>query len=544
MSTAIIASTILFLIGVFTFIRKRLLRYLRYLQQEEYQNFRFFTWLRKNPGSDTRGTLVLLIAFFLAALLPTSASISFAIVAPLAGLALATIGFKEEDPRNTGKIKLNMTERALRTHQVTLGINVALLLLITYSSHLSFECFSCIFLFIIFLFQLLPYLLIFANVALSPVERYLQTKFLNEAKAIVRTAHPYIIGVTGSYGKTSVKSYLGEVLNLALAPTFVPPKSFNTLMGITKEIRTRLNASFRFAVIEMGAYRRGSIRAVCKLTPPSAAIVTAVGVCHLERFGSAENVFLAKSELPQALPTDGVLVCNGDDPGARRIATENHRPKTYLYGFLKERGSLDCVGSDLRISRAGTSFNVTWQEIRYEIQTKLLGMGAASNLLATFTMAVALGANPATVIAALANIQPVPNRLALRVVGDITYLDDAYNSNPTGFRTALETLQALDATRRILMTPGMIELGSEQFRYNKEIAQVAAKICDLIVVVGPTNRTALLDGLAVENFPTEKILTVATRKEAFDTLAANQKAGDVILIENDLPDLYEEVVRF
>jgi UDP-N-acetylmuramoyl-tripeptide--D-alanyl-D-alanine ligase len=144
----------------------------------------------------------------------------------------------------------------------------------------------------------------------------------------------------------------------------------------------------------------------------------------------------------------------------------------------------------------------------------------------------------------MANLEPVDNRLVLDTKSPVAYLRDAYNSNPTGFVAALEVLQALPATRRVLMTPGMIELGDQQFDHNKAAAQMAAGICDLVIIVGVINREALLAGLREANYPEEKTLVVDNRDQAFSAVSSRCSKGDLVLIENDLGDLHEGKVRF
>lgn len=520
----------------FAFAYKRLLRYLRYFQQEEYDTRRFVPWIFRTGSFDKRGTLAVIFSFVL---LVVFSSVTAAALALSALLILIFV--IEKDPRQTGKIRLNMTERARRIFNVAAAIFtalfVALILITEYQSLDSFVGH-------ILLIQLIPAHLVLANFILSPFERRVKERFKGEAKAMLDSIAPYTIGITGSYGKTSTKAALGEILNTALGPTFCPPKSINTEMGITREIRENLNSNHKYAVIEMGAYNVGSIKRLCNLTPPKAGIVTVVGMAHLERYGTVERVYKAKSELPQALPDDGILICNGDDQGSRRMALEFPKKITRLYGMRRDLGPLDCLAEKVVFSPTGTSFEVSWEGKTYPASTKLLGTPALSNILAAFTMACSLGADPEFVVAAIRNIEPVENRLSLSREGKVTFLRDAYNSNPLGFAAALEVLDKLPANRKILMTPGMIELGDMQFEENHKAASAAATVCDLVLIVGLTNREALSDGLIAAGFKTEAIVFCITRAEAFLKLNETLRNGDLVLIENDLPDLYEAVEAF
>jgi len=535
------------LLGLLEFGYRRTLSFLRYFQQEEYSSLRFLSWIKEKRAIDTRGTAVLAVAGLLSLALP--GSWSALIIATAASLALAlVVHLVEEDPRRSGKLKLNMTQRANKIALVSfaLYLGLALIPVVAFCSC----CGGCergpsyTALFGLLLVQAPPFLIIVANKLLWPAEKALQDRFYSEAKRILREVDPFIIGITGSYGKTGAKAALGDLVTQCLGPTFWPTKSINTVMGITRAIREGLKPYHRFAVIEMGAYNQGSIQRLCEFTPPRAALVTAVGIMHLERFGSPENVYRAKSELAQALPSDGVLVCNGDSPNARRMAGEYRKGPTLLYGFDESAGHLDCRASALSFGDTGTSFVIHWKGAELPGRTPLLGRPALLNALGAFTMVCALGADPAYAAACLANLEPVDNRLVLDRKADVSFLRDAYNSNPVGFAAALEVLGSLKASRRIVMTPGMVELGDQQDGENRRLARLCAGVADLIIVVGSINKASILAGLSDAGCPAERIITVESRDEAFATLRDRQRSGDLVLIENDLGDLLEGTVRF
>ncbi|MDZ4785749.1 MAG: UDP-N-acetylmuramoyl-tripeptide--D-alanyl-D-alanine ligase [bacterium] len=522
---------------VIFFLYKRMLQYLRFFQQEEYKTARFIDWYYNRWAFDKKGSTIILIALF--------AYVLFSItpwIFVVAALLLLGIALTEEDPKRDGKVTLKMTQRASRIFEVAILSIIILSLSIFY--FLYSKNLISFWLIQILLIQSIPFWLILANTLLSPVEKSLQNKFLSEAAKKIKDVNPFIIGITGSYGKTSTKAALGEILNVCLAPTFWPPKSFNTLMGLTKHIREELRYGFKFAVVEMGAYGKGSIAKVCKLTPPKAAIITAVGIMHLERFGSEETVYQAKSELAQALPEDGILVCNGDNDGARRISKEFVKKTTLLYGLDSSKGQLDCKITNVIPTPDGSNFEIEWKGKVYKGQTKLLGTPALSNLAASFTMACILGADPEFVLAAIKNIQPVENRLSISKSQGIVWLKDAYNSNPVGFAAALDVLKEFPGKRKILMTPGMIELGQKQFDENVKIASRAASECDMIFVVGKTNRASFETAAKTVKNKNTGIHYLSSREQAFEEIKKISQEGDVILIENDLTDLYEAPISF
>ena len=528
------------------FAARRLFRYLRFFQQEEYNDTRFLAWVREKKAFDTRGSMIAAVSgfggFVLGALSPVLTTVT-----TIAGcLALVGLGYWEEDPRRSGKLRLNMTERATRIYRAAGGLYLGCLLVWTIASTLLPLHAAFLFSWVgqAVLARAMPFLLIAANRILAPGEQALQQRFLDEAKLRFARVRPFTVGVTGSYGKTSTKAVLGQVLESSLGPTFWPPKGINTIMGNTRDIRDRLQRGYKYAVMEMGAYGIGSIRRSCEAFPPDAAIVTAVDIMHLERFGSAGNVYSAKSELPQSVPADGILVVNGDNAGSRKMAEEFRKATTLIYGLDPSLGHLDCTATGIESADGVTKFVIHWKGAEYRAKAPTIGRAAVSNMLAAFSMAAALGGRPEVIVAALASIDPVENRLVRKKTGGVIFLQDAYNSNPLGFATALEALEMERGERKILMTPGMIELGDQQADENRKIGERAAKAVNLALIVGPTNRAALIEGLKAGGLAAENIKTFEDRTQAFAFLSSEQKDGDVVLIENDLPDLYEIDERF
>lgn len=551
---------------------------MQFLQQEDYESGRFLDWLMQRKAFDRRGSLISLAGIALDYFVPFPllgiAGVNIAVAA-----GLAYVAEREEDPRTAGKLALKMTERAKRIFNLACTIFILSELAVVFYG-LSGGSFSNMFPAVtadrtafnfkiamagFWLTQLVaffaePLILVLANALLEPFEKDLQEGFANEARAIIGKVHPFVIGITGSYGKTSSKVLLTDILN-SVSPTFTTPRSINSYMGVTREIRERMKPQHKYAVIEMGAYYTGSIKRMCTLTPPNAAIVTAVGAMHLERFGSQENVFKAKSELAEALPKDGILVINGDYEYCRKMA-DNHKDKrVFIYGLDEANGHLDAYMYDLEPTDKGTNFSIRWQGKVYTGSTSLLGKPMLSNALATFTMACVLGLNPELVLAVIKNVKTESNRLepqraaiaSLQAVrngkpprdGTILRLNDAYNSNPQGFKGALEVLQRVAGKRKVLVTPGMIELGERQFEENKNCAKNAAAFCDLVIIVGGTNKQALVEGLNEGGLSADKLKQVDSMREALNFLAEDYCIdGDVVLIENDLPDLYEAVPTF
>jgi UDP-N-acetylmuramoyl-tripeptide--D-alanyl-D-alanine ligase len=505
---------------------RRTLAYLRYFQQEGYEHIRFLKWAGVRSFTDPAFWLSIAAAF-LFPLAPLGVTVGFA------GGAWA-LGLLQPDPRRSGKIPLRLTWRARRVMAAALVLASALWLALL-RAYLGIEL-RAAFVASAYVFAAFPLLIVAANALLKPYEASVQQGYERDALARVKDVAPTIVGITGSYGKSSTKAILAHLLQFH-APTLAASGSINTLMGVTRHIRENLVPGHRYLVVEMGAFRAGSIRRLCQLTPPSAGIITAVGDMHLERFGSLDEIVRAKSELAQALPPGSLLAVNADSPGALRIARASTACRVLLYGESSAE-ELSTRLEQVRFAKDGTRFVLRMNGRAYDCFTPLLGRPIILNLAGAVTLAVALGVDPDVAVAALRTLRPVPNRLEVVEERGITWIRDAYNSNQFGFRAALEVAAALPASHRYLATPGVIELGAEQHTVNRALSREAAAVCDATIVVSDTNRDAFAAGHR-DAGRADRLVPVETRAEAFDWLKRTVKDGDAVILENDLPDLYE-----
>jgi UDP-N-acetylmuramoyl-tripeptide--D-alanyl-D-alanine ligase len=505
---------------------RRLLAYLRYFQQDGYEALRFLRWSGVRSLTDPAFWLSI-GAVWLVPYLPLWTVLAF-----VAGTCLLAAG--QPDPRHSGKITLKMTWRAKRV--AAMSAAWALMVWLVWSVVAPQPGFQAIFGASALVYAAMPLLLIVANVWLGPYERYVQRVFELDAVDIVGRVRPFIIGITGSYGKSSTKAMLAHVLQFK-GPTLSASGSVNTMMGVTRHIRENLVFGHEFMVVEMGAFKTGSIRRLCQLTPPSAAIITAVGDMHLERFGSLDEIVRAKRELAQALPAGGLLVVNADSAGALRIARESADRRVLLYGETSSE-ALDTRLESVQFSKQGTSFVLRTPTAVHRCFTPLLGRPIILNIAGAFTLASALGVDPEVIVAAIRTLKPVSNRLEVVEERGIGWIRDAYNSNQVGFRAALEVAAALPVARRFMATPGVIELGPQQFDVNRALSRETAAVCDRTVVVSDTNREAFAAGHK-DAGREDRLVAVATRTEAFRWLNDTLEPGDIVILENDLPDLYE-----
>jgi UDP-N-acetylmuramoyl-tripeptide--D-alanyl-D-alanine ligase len=382
---------------------------------------------------------------------------------------------------------------------------------------------------------LTPILVPLSNLINKPVEKAVQNWYINDAKKILASCPDlHKVGITGSYGKTSMKFYLSELLS-SQYETLKTPESFNTPMGVTITIRRDLKPTHQYFICEMGARRVHEIKELCGIANPHDGIITSVGPQHLETFGSIENVVNTKFELADSISALGKVYLNGDNELIRKKAPDY--PNAITYGL--QEGN-DWRATDVSVSDRGTEFTVTapdGKSCRYS--TKLLGEHNVQNLLGAIAYAADTGIPMEKLVLPVKRIAAVPHRLQLLDKGNgVTFIDDAYNSNPSGCRAALAVLGLFDACR-ILVTPGMVELGAKQEELNYEFGQEASKACDYIVLVGKKQTEPIYNGIKDSGYDMSKVYVADSLNDALAKVNAyTTDKKKIVLLENDLPDNY------
>jgi UDP-N-acetylmuramoyl-tripeptide--D-alanyl-D-alanine ligase len=331
------------------------------------------------------------------------------------------------------------------------------------------------------------------------------------------------------------------------------PDSYNTPMGICKVIRGQLTAEHEIFIVEMGAYKRGDIRELCNLASPQIGILTAVGPQHLERFKSIENIAKTKYELIESLPPGGLAVFNCDNKICAELADKREQDGNPVLRYATEPFPVaaasehaQLTATNIRHTADGLAFTAhtpvdTQNATEVEIRTQLLGRHNVSNILAAMAVAIECRMTFEEIRAAIANVEPVPHRLQLTAgAGGVTIIDDSFNSNPVGAKAALEVLTEIGDGKKVLVTPGMVELGEKEYEENKKLGEHAADVCDLVILVGPTRTIPILDGLKAAAYPNQQIIVALNLNEVKQHLATRVQSGDVVLFENDLPDNYNE----
>ena len=383
---------------------------------------------------------------------------------------------------------------------------------------------------------LTPLLVPLSNLINKPIETAINNWYINDAKKkLAAMPELHKIGITGSYGKTSMKFYLSELLS-SQYETLKTPESFNTPMGVTITVRRDLKPTHEYFICEMGARRVHEIKELCGIADPHDGIITSVGPQHLETFGSVENVVNTKFELADCVKANGGRIYLNYDNELIRAKVSEY-PNAVTYGTAE--GSM-WRGSDVTVSDRGTEFTVTAPDGKScRFCTKLLGEHSVQNLLGAIAFACGTGIPMEKLVLPVKRIAAVPHRLQLLDKGGgVTYIDDAYNSNPSGCRAALAVLGLFDACR-ILVTPGMVELGAKQAELNFEFGQEAAAVCDQIILVGRAQTQPIYDGIREAGYDMDKVYVADGLNDALAKAGSIQTdKKKVVLLENDLPDNY------
>ena len=489
-------------------------------QLSSYRYSRYFRWLV--PGNIVSGKRAMALLMFVPTLVPHYLGIGFAYA--ISGFALY------EAWREKFKTPLVYTMRVKRlfTTDIVLFAVIATLAIL-FAGEWATTIIGAVLL-------LSNLVMLLANLVNTPIEKAINRHYYNDAKRIIESHKGLtIIGVTGSFGKTSTKNYLAGIL-AEKYNVLVTPGNFNTLLGVIRTIREQLRPYHQVFIVEMGAKQNNDIKEICDLVHPTIGIVTAVGEMHLETFKSVENIQDTKFELINSLPADGLGVINFDSEYIRSYKGIKSNCRIIRYST---EGNGDYKASDIVYGAGGVSFTLNGGE---QYSSRLLGAGNLLNILAAIAVADYLGVPASKQRNAIARLQPVEHRLSMKVANGITVLDDAYNSNPQGAKMGLEVLKNFkvgEGNKRIVITPGFVEMGTRQAEANKELGRTIATSCDYAIIVNAVNRDAIKSGIDEMGMPADKYFLADSLNHAHARLAQILRAGDVVLYENDLPDNFK-----
>jgi UDP-N-acetylmuramoyl-tripeptide--D-alanyl-D-alanine ligase len=518
------------------------------LQQDDYSNLRYARWLAASSTRLIHGPVALVYLAGCLAQIALSAAPPQTWVAALTSAIAVFVGIKSfrRPPQKKPLVYTGRARRLLATSVLlaALVLAVGFLALSKLGEAAGLGGSSAglaVLAMALVSIHAAPFVAMAANLLLAPVQSSINRMYRIRARRKLVRYGPRVVGITGSYGKTSTK-YFTEALLESRFRVLKTRASFNTLLGVCRAINEELGPEHEVLIVEMGAYRRGEIREMAELVRPQIGVLTAIGPQHLERFGSIETIEKAKFELLAALPAGGIAVVNNDDPRVRRLADGLRGPDVCRYGIDYAAGDLDLQADSIEHGPDGLTFNLIDRDgKRVTVKTRLIGRHNVSNILAAAGVARAVGVGLREIAGAIGRLQPVPHRLETHTGADgVTIIDDAYNSNPVGAANALDALNEFQTGRKILVTPGMVELGVEQDARNEEFGAKAAAVCDFVILVGRNQTEPIRRGLAGAGFAPDRITSVRNLNDGLEAMKGIVRAGDVVLFENDLPDLYEE----
>ena len=427
-----------------------------------------------------------------------------------------------------------------RIKRLTITVSLLYIMVLFYIYYtFDLDTINIYYLIIGFSIYLSYFIVLLANTINKPIEHLVFLHFKRQAlKKISEMNHMEVIGITGSYGKTSSKNIVSEILNVKYN-AFPSPKNFNTPYGLINTINNYIDKFSDYFVAEMGATKVGQIKDCTDIVHPKYGIITKIGEAHLESYGSKKNIENTKFELIEALPKDGLGILNGDDQVQMKHKIKN-KVKIMTIGIDNE--NVDARAINIKCTHKGTEFDVVFKgdKKKYHFESVLLGKNNVYNLLTGILLGKYLGISIDRLELGVRNVRPVEHRLELKKHGSLSIIDDAYNSNPEGSKMAVEVLGIMPG-KTIIVTPGMIELGELQYEANFNFGTyIADNKIDEVILIGEKQTKPILDGLKKKKYDKENIHILNDVKDAFPLINKLQGKDTFVLLENDLPDIFNE----
>ncbi len=526
---------VLFLSVYCIYVIYRSVEAMHMLQQNLYnENNRYMKWIKKNyKRVFTIIDFLPIVLFLLLYFIDDKGILDLVLIGSMFIYLFGIILEYRRNKDNQNKLPLKATGRIKRlfvTYMLIYGVavyftivtknmNILPLLLILLSILLGF---------VYFVVQI-------GNILDTPLNKLVYFYYFNKAKKKLKEySNLKVIGITGSYGKTSSKNILNEILSSKYI-TRPTPKNFNTPYGLMMTINNYLDKFDEILIAEMGAYINGKIKKLCDFVHPKYGILTRIGVAHLDSFKTEENIIKTKFELIESLPSDGIGVLNADDPKQVSYSIKNDCRIVWV-GIDND---CDYRAFDIKYTYKGMSFKVNIDGKNYEFSSSLIGRANIYNILAGIALSHELGMDINDIQRGVRSIKPIEHRLQMKKMGNINIIDDAYNSNPVGSSMAVEALSLMPG-EKVIVTPGMIELKDKEYDYNYQFGVEISKVCDKVILVGHKQTKAIQDALKDNGYKESNLYVIDDVKEAFNIVGRDCRDGAYVLLENDLPDIFNE----
>ncbi len=525
------------------------IKFLLVLQQSGYRGKRYFKWLshRDTPYMSRLMLLCLLGFLFFCVLTTCFAPLLDGLIGKngsscigFASYILFTALYINTELSVNAKVPLKKTKRLVRLAVVYVLVLIictfGLLTLLTYLSYLiKSEVVALLRFSLVCVMPILtPFILYLSGLIMAPFETILRRYYIRHARTAIAKSNIIKIGITGSYGKTTVKEILTTILSQKYR-VLCTPESYNTPLGIALTAK-KLDGTHDIFIAEMGARSKGDIDELAEIVKPKYGVLTGINVQHLETFRSVDNIKQTKYELFENLTEDGAGFFTSDNEDAKDLYAKFGGEK-YSAGIEGEDNLVSA--KDVVVTAKGTSFTLCIKdEEPIECHTILLGKHSISNICLAAAVAYKIGLSAEEIGQGINRIQTVWHRLEIMPNNkNVVLIDDSYNSNVTGFNSAMEVLDSFEG-RKIVLTPGLVELGIDEALINFEMGKNLASHADIVIVIGRHNAESLINGLVEGGFERENIKFAKNLNKGNLELNAIMKEGDVILFENDLPDNY------
>ena len=518
---------------MFAYVIKVSKRTLHMLQQNLYnENNRYVRWVNKSYKITILNVPVLCFILSFILFINNQMIDDFIIIITMCFYFFSYFDERDIAKNNQNKKPLVITPRIKRLIVTLVILYVFPVIMFVVTKSTAFFIVSTIF--TAFSFYT-TYLALIIN---TPIEKMVYNHYKSMAMEKLRSNKALkIIGITGSYGKTSCKNILNDILNIKYN-ALASPKSINTFNGLIMTINNKLSKFDDVFIAELGAYVEGEINRLCDLVNPKYGIITSIGLAHLETFGSEEAIIRGKMELIEHLPQDGIGVLNKDDPKQKNYNIKNNC-KILWIGI--DNKDVDVHASNIKIEGMKTTFDVVFKgdKKKYKFETKLLGRHNVYNILSALALGIEFGIPIKDLQLAVKRVKSIEHRLSLTKFANFYQLDDAYNSNPIGAKGALDVLSLVEGFK-IVVTPGMVELGSKEYELNKEFGKQISEVADLVILIGEKQTKPIYDGLVEKDFPKSKIKILKDVRESYILINNLKEENIYALYENDLPDTYNE----
>jgi len=528
---------ILFLIIYIIYMIYRSMEAMHMLQQNFYnENNRYLKWIKRNFGKIfSVFDFIPILLFIIAAFIEGDSSLDISLIASMFIYLFAIYDEYKRNKENQNKIPLRITGRIKRLF-MTLIIIYGVMIVLTVKADTDINTIVMLII-LCLLLGFIYYVVYLANIINTPFNKIEYSYFKKKAKKKLDSYSKLeVIGITGSYGKTTSKNILNEILGSKYI-TRPTPKNYNTPYGLMMTINNYLDKFDEILIAEMGAYTNGDIKEICDLIHPKYGILTTIGEAHLETFKSVDNIVKTKFELIESLPSDGLAILNRDDPHQVNYNLQNN-VKVKWIGI--DNCDADVYATNIKFGSFGMSFDCVYDKNKkVHLKTKLLGSYNIYNILSSVALSLYMGISISEIESSVLSLKATEHRLELKKMHDIYMLDDAYNSNPIGAKGALDVLALMNGTK-VVVTPGMVELGNIEKEKNYEFGKQISEVADYCILIGEKRTQVIYNGLQDNGFDMDNVFILNKVVDAYNVIRALKEENKDIyaLFENDLPDIY------